>query len=105
MRSWPAHSAELTGRPDSVSGNMAKKRVPLQLGCDARGTVKNPFAQGIEWRRNKMGTELNATELSPKAEVPTCVFGFFEIFEVVPGAGLGEGKGNRRGTQMNADEF
>ncbi len=51
-----------------------------------------------------MGTELNAIELSPKAEVPTCVFGFLEIFEVVPGAGVGEGKGNRRGTQRNAEE-
>jgi hypothetical protein len=26
------------------------------------------------------------------------------IFAVVPGAGLGEGKENRRGTQMNAEE-
>jgi hypothetical protein len=44
----------------------------------------------------------NGIEFSPKAEGPTCVFGFFEV---VPGAGLGEGTGNRRGTQMNADEF
>ncbi len=34
----------------------------------------------------------NGTEFSPKAEGPTCLFGFLEIFEVVPGAGLGEGK-------------
>jgi hypothetical protein len=32
------------------------------------------------------------------------LFGFFEVFEVVPGAGAGEGKGNRRGTQRNAEE-
>ncbi len=38
----------------------------------------------------------NGTELSSKAEGPTCLFGFFEIVEVVPGAGLGEGMGNRR---------
>ena len=44
-----------------------------------------------------LGTDKNGTEFSLKAEVPTCVFGFFEIFEVVPGAGLGGGKENRRG--------
>ncbi len=54
-------------------------------------------------RRNEGGS--NGTEISPKAEVSTWLFGFFEIFEVVPGAGLGEGKANRRSTQMNADEF
>jgi hypothetical protein len=50
-----------------------------------------------------IGTEPNGTEFSPKTEGPTCLFGFFDIFEVVPGAGLGEGKGNRRGTQMNSE--
>ncbi len=50
-----------------------------------------------------MGPDRNGTELSPKAEGPTCLFGFFEIFEVVPCAGLGEGTGNRRRTQMNSE--
>jgi hypothetical protein len=61
----------------------------------SRGTAEKP----------QRGRGKNGTELSPQAEGPTCVFGFFEIFEVVPGAGVGEGKGNRRSTQMNADEF
>jgi ribosomal protein S20 len=31
------------------------------------------------------------------------LFGFLEIFEVVPGAGLGAGKANRKGTQRNSE--